>query len=43
MRVLKINAEIQKALGEILTYEMKNPLITGIISVTKVDTTPDLD
>ena len=43
MSVLKINAEIQKALGEILTYEMKNPLITGIISVTKVDTTPDLD
>ena len=22
---------------------MKNPLVTGIISVTKVDTTPDLD
>lgn len=43
MRILKINSEIEKALSEIITYELKNPLITGIISVTKVDTTPDLD
>ena len=42
-RILKINAEIQKALSEILTYEIKNPLITGIISVIKVDTTTDLE
>lgn len=42
-RILKINAEIQKALSEIICYELKNPLIKGIISVTKVDTTPDLD
>ena len=43
MRILKINSEIEKAISEILTYEMKNPGITGIISVTKVDTTPDLE
>ena len=43
MRILKINSEIEKAVSEILTYEMKNPGITGIISVTKVDTTPDLE
>lgn len=41
-RILKINGEIQKYLSELLTYEMKNPLITGIISVTRVDTTNDL-
>ncbi len=43
MRILKINSEIEKAISEILTYEMKNPAITGIISVTKVDTTADLE
>lgn len=42
-RILKINSEIQKALGEIISYELKNPQITGIISVTKVDTSADLD
>ena len=42
-RILRVNSEIQKALSNILTYEMKNPLIKGLISVTKVDTTSDLD
>lgn len=42
-RILRVNSEIQKALSNILTYEMKNPLIKGLISVTKVDTTNDLD
>lgn len=42
-RMLKINSEIQKAISEIITYELKNPHIFGIISVTKVDTTNDLD
>ncbi|MBE5738363.1 MAG: 30S ribosome-binding factor RbfA [Clostridiales bacterium] len=42
-RILRVNSEIQKAISNILTYEMKNPLIKGLISVTKVDTTNDLD
>lgn len=42
-RILKINAEIQKAVSEIITYNLKNPLITGIISVMKVETTTDLE
>lgn len=42
-RILKINAELQKAISEVLTYEIKNPLITGIITVTRVETTQDLD
>ena len=42
-RILLINSEIQKAISEIITYDLKNPNINGIISVIKVNTTPDLD
>ena len=42
-RIEKINAEIQKAISQIITYEMSNPKIVGIITISKVDTTPDLD
>ncbi len=42
-RILVINSEIQKAISEIINYELKNPNINGIISVLKVNTTPDLD
>ena len=41
-RLLKINAEIQKYISEIFTYDIKNPNIQGIITVTRVDTTNDL-
>lgn len=42
-RILRINSEIEKAINEIFTYEIKNPKITGIITVTKCETTMDLD
>ncbi len=42
-RILRINSEIEKAINEILAYEIKNPKITGIITVTKCETTMDLD
>lgn len=42
-RILRVNSEIQKAISHILSYEIKNPLIKGLITVTKVDTTADLD
>ena len=42
-RIQVINAEIQKAIGEIITYELSNPKITGIVSVLNVDTTTDLE
>jgi ribosome-binding factor A len=42
-RINIINSEIQKAVSEIITYEIKNPKITGIISVVKVETTSDLE
>ena len=42
-RILRVNSEIQKAISHIISYEIKNPLIKGLITVTKVDTTADLD
>ena len=41
-RILRVNSEIQKVLSEIIA-ELKNPQIKGLITVTKVDTTSDLD
>ena len=38
-----INAEIQKSLSHTLTYDMHSEALKGVlVSVTKVDTTPDL-
>ena len=42
-RILRVNSEIQKAISNIISYKIKNPHIKGLISVTKVDTTNDLD
>ena len=42
-RILRVNSEIQKAISEIIATELKNPMIKGLITVTKVDTTADLD
>lgn len=42
-RILRINSEIEKTINQILAYEIKNPRITGIITVTKCETTMDLD
>ena len=41
-RILRVNSEIQKAISEIIS-ELKNPNIKGLITVTKVETTSDLD
>lgn len=42
-RILRVNSEIQKAISNIISSELKNPMIKGLITVTKVDTTTDLD
>ena len=42
-RILRVNSEIQKAISNIIATELKNPMIKGLITVTKVDTTSDLD
>lgn len=41
-RMGRINEEYRKELSHIIGYELKNPNITGMISVTKVKVTPDL-
>ena len=41
-RMEKVNEELKKELSIIIDNNLKNPHITGIISVTKVKTSPDL-
>ena len=37
-----MHEEYKKELSQIIGYELKNPNVTGLISVTKVKVTPDL-
>ena len=41
-RLSRIDEEYRKELSQIIGYELKNPNVTGMISVTKVKVTPDL-
>ena len=41
-RLGRVNEELKKELSQIINYELKNPDVTGMISVTKVKVTPDL-
>ena len=41
-RMSRINEELMKEISNIINYELKDPHKTGLISVTKVITTPDL-
>lgn len=41
-RLDKINEELKRELSNIINYEVKNSNITGMVSVTKVKTSPDL-
>ena len=41
-RLGRINEEYRKELSQIIGYELKNPNVTGLISVTKVKVTNDL-
>ena len=40
-RLNRVNEELKKELSQILIYELKNPNVTGMLSVTKVKITPD--
>lgn len=42
VRVERINSEIQKAISYIIDNDLRDPQINAIISVTNVETTPDL-
>ena len=41
-RMNKIDEELRKEISSIISMELKNPHLTGLISVTKIKTTPDL-
>ena len=41
-RMNKIDEELRREISSIISLELKNPHLTGLISVTKVKTTPDL-
>ena len=41
-RMERVDEEFKRELGKIIDQDLKNPNITGLISVTKVKTSPDL-
>ena len=41
-RLNRINEELRKEISNIISFELKNPEATGLISVTRVKITPDL-
>ena len=41
-RMNRVDEEIKKAVSEIISQDLHDPKLTGLISVTSVKTTPDL-
>ena len=41
-RLNRINEELRKEISNIISFELKNPDVTGLVSVTKAKITPDL-
>ena len=41
-RMGRVNEELKKQLSNIIDYDVKNSNVTGLISITKVKTSPDL-
>lgn len=41
-RLGRIDEELKKEISTVINYDLKNPKITGLISVTKAKVTPDL-
>ena len=40
-RLNRINEELKKEISQVLNFELKNPNVTGMLSVTRVKITPD--
>ena len=38
----RVNEELKKEISQVIDYELKNSNITGMVSVTRVNITPDL-
>ena len=41
-RLGRINEELKKEISHVISFELKNSEVTGLVSVTKVNITPDL-
>ena len=41
-RMARVDEELKRELSNIINYEVKNSNVTGMISVTKVKTSPDI-
>ena len=41
-RLKRVNEELKREISNIINYEVKNSNVTGLISVTRVKTSPDL-
>ncbi len=41
-RFNRVDEELKKEISNIISFELKNPNVTGMISVTKAKVTPDL-
>ena len=41
-RMGKVDEELKKEISNIISLELKNPHLTGLVSVSKVKTSPDL-
>ena len=41
-RMNRVDEELKKAISQIISHELHDPQLTGLISVTSVKTTPDL-
>ena len=41
-RLARVDEELKKEISNIINYELKNPKVTGLISVTRANITPDL-
>ena len=41
-RMNKVDEELKKEISHIISVELKNPHLTGLVSVSKVKTSPDL-
>ena len=41
-RIERLNSLIRRDVSELLRYEVKDPRVSGVVSVTKVDTSSDI-
>ncbi len=40
-RLGRVNEELKKEISQVINYELKNPNVSGMVSVTRVNITPD--